>query len=196
MVSNIPMVSHTLRSSRVTRKAQTRAELLAAAEQLFCECGFHGTSLDQVAAAAGYTKGAVYSNFASKEDLFFAIYERRAEEAFARNAEAPADEPLELVRAILSASDPGWMAVFFEFWAHTIRHPELRTRFLTLHRRAQEPLIANARKWLPDDVDVEGWTLANTAMINGMQLERLTDPELDAADLTVTMLEASTKGIR
>ena len=42
------------------------------------EGGFHATSLDQIAAAAGYTKGAVYSNFASKEDLFFAVYERRA----------------------------------------------------------------------------------------------------------------------
>lgn len=41
--------------------------------------GFHATSVDAVADAAGYTKGAVYSNFASKEDLFFAVYERRVD---------------------------------------------------------------------------------------------------------------------
>jgi AcrR family transcriptional regulator len=186
--------------TRGERKARTREELLAAGDRLFRESGFHGTSLDLVAASAGYTKGAVYSNFASKEDLFFAIYERRVEEAFARNSEALADAseeaPLELTRAVLSRSDPGWMAVFFEFWAHALRNPELRTRFLALHRRAQAPLVAHARKWLPEDVDVEGWTRANTAMVNGMQLERLTDPELDAADLTVTMLEISMRGIR
>jgi AcrR family transcriptional regulator len=194
------MVSQPVRLTRGERKAQTREELIAAGDGLFRERGFHGTSLDLVAASAGYTKGAVYSNFASKEDLFFAIYERRVEEALARNSEALADAsedaPLELTRAVLSRSDTGWMAVFFEFWAHALRNPELRTRFLALHRRAQEPLVAHARKWLPADVDVEGWTRANTAMVNGMQLERLTDPELDAADLTVTMLEISMRGIR
>ena len=59
---------------------------MAAGDRLFREQGFHGTSLDQVAAAAGYTKGAVYSNFASKEDLFLAIFERRVEEALERVA--------------------------------------------------------------------------------------------------------------
>jgi AcrR family transcriptional regulator len=194
------MVSPPVRLTRLERKAQTRDELLAAGDRLFREGGFHGTSLDQVATAAGYTKGAVYSNFASKEDLFFAIYERGVEDAFARNAaaleDAPADAPLALTRAVLGSSDPGWMAVFFEFWAHVLRNPELRTRFLALHRRAQEPLVAHARKWLPPHLDAEAWTLANTAMVNGMQLERLTDPELDAAGLTATMLEASIRGTR
>jgi AcrR family transcriptional regulator len=194
------MVSEPLRLTRAERKAQTRDELVVAADLLFRERGFHGTSLDHVAAAAGYTKGAVYSNFASKEDLFFAIYERRIEDALARNREAlhdaPPDAPLELTRAVLSGSDPGWMAVFFEFWAHVLRNPELRSRFLALHRRAQEPLVAHARRWLPAELDAEGWTLANTAMVNGMQLERLTDPDLDAVDLTVEMLEVSMRGIR
>jgi AcrR family transcriptional regulator len=195
----IPMVSQVPRLTRAERKAQTRDELLAAGDRLFRERGFHGTSLDQVAASAGYTKGAVYSNFASKEDLFLAIYERRVEEALVRNTTAlegaTADAPLELTREVLSNSDPGWMAVFFEFWAHVLRNPELRTRFLVLHRRAQEPLVAHARKWLPPG-RATGWTLANAAMVNGMQLEQLTDPDLAAADLTVEMLEASMRGIR
>ena len=69
--------------TREERKARTRAELIGAAERLFTSDGFHATSVETVADEAGYTKGAVYSNFASKEDLFFAVYERRAERGVA-----------------------------------------------------------------------------------------------------------------
>ncbi|HTE69939.1 MAG TPA: helix-turn-helix domain-containing protein, partial [Actinomycetes bacterium] len=68
-----------VRLSRAERREQTRQELLTAAEACFVSRGFHATSVDQVAERAGYTKGAVYSNFASKEDLFFAVYQRRVE---------------------------------------------------------------------------------------------------------------------
>ena len=57
------------------RRQQTRDYLLQAAAQVFAERGFHGASLDEVAAAAGFTKGAVYSNFKNKEDLFLALLE-------------------------------------------------------------------------------------------------------------------------
>jgi AcrR family transcriptional regulator len=69
-----------VRLSRAERRQQTRQELLSAAEACFVTRGFHTTSVDEVAEQAGYTKGAVYSNFASKEDLFFAVYERRVEQ--------------------------------------------------------------------------------------------------------------------
>ena len=188
--------------SRVERKAQTREELLAAGDRLFREQGFHGASLDQVAAAAGYTKGAVYSNFASKEDLFLAIYERRVErsqEWVARVLEEHGEDgPAELTRRNLATADRGWMAVFFEFWAHVLRNPEPRARFLILHRRAQEPLVAHARTRLAagGDIDAERWTLANFAMVNGLQLEQLTDPGLDAAQLAVAMFEAAMRGVQ
>src|SRR5215208_4601127 len=111
--------------SRAARREQTRDDLIEAADHAFVDGGFHATSLDQVATAAGYTKGAVYSNFASKEDLFFAVYERRVEEALARSREflegASAEAPLELTRRVLTDSDRGWMAVFFEFWANVLR---------------------------------------------------------------------------
>ena len=67
--------------TRADRQAQTRDELIAAADRLFTRTGFHATSVDAVADEAGYTKGAVYSNFESKEDLFFAVYERRVNAA-------------------------------------------------------------------------------------------------------------------
>jgi AcrR family transcriptional regulator len=188
--------------TREQRKAHTREELLAAGDWLFRERGFHGTSLDQVASAAGYTKGAVYSNFTSKEDLFLAIFERRVDDALARTAAFLSEHgergPAELTRRALTSADSGWTAVFFEFWAHVLRNPEPRARFLSLHRRAQEPLAAYARERLGDGgqgVDAEGWVLANVAMVNGLQLEQLTDPELDAAHLAVAMFKASRRAI-
>ncbi|MBW8487413.1 TetR/AcrR family transcriptional regulator [Actinomadura parmotrematis] len=62
--------------SRQERREQTRRALLAAAERLWAERGIHGASLDDIAASAGLTKGAVYSNFAGKTDLLLALLER------------------------------------------------------------------------------------------------------------------------
>ncbi|NKZ05856.1 TetR/AcrR family transcriptional regulator [Actinomadura latina] len=61
---------------RRDRREQTRVALLSAAERLWAEHGIHGASLDDIAAAAGLTKGAVYSNFAGKTDLLLALMER------------------------------------------------------------------------------------------------------------------------
>jgi AcrR family transcriptional regulator len=61
------------------RRQQTREHLLAAAAEVFAEQGFHGASLDEVAAVAGFTKGAVYSNFKNKEDLFLALFKANSE---------------------------------------------------------------------------------------------------------------------
>ncbi|TDD20171.1 TetR/AcrR family transcriptional regulator [Actinomadura sp. KC06] len=61
---------------RRDRRDETRTALLTAAERLWAERGIHGASLDDIAAAAGLTKGAVYSNFAGKTDLLLALMER------------------------------------------------------------------------------------------------------------------------
>jgi AcrR family transcriptional regulator len=122
-----------VRLSRVERREQTRQELLSAAEACFVSQGFHASSVDQVAERAGYTKGAVYSNFASKEDLFFAVYERRVEQVLEEVVpglrQAGAERAFDwLATGTIERRDrdDGWLAVFFEFWAHVVRHPELR----------------------------------------------------------------------
>src|SRR5919197_4079064 len=133
--------------SRADRQAQTRTELIDAAERLFTANGFHTTSLDAVADAAGYTKGAVYSNFASKEDLFFAVYERRVDrrveemEATIASGKTTYAGMEKLIASLEQRHDDGWLAVFFEFWAHVLRHPELRERFAEQHRRGIDPIV-------------------------------------------------------
>lgn len=133
-------------SQRLTRHEQqqlNRLRLLGAAEKVFAERGIQGAALEEVAAEAGLTKGAVYSNFASKEDLVLAVMRHRLEEAARSQAE----------RLDCSASPPGRLAdEFGEFWAttaasqsqqlyakvalefmiHALRHPASREQLLPL----------------------------------------------------------------
>jgi AcrR family transcriptional regulator len=180
-----------VRLSRAERREQTRQELVSAAEACFVSRGFHASSVDEVAERAGYTKGAVYSNFASKEDLFFAVYERRVEQVLTEvapglrqlGAERASDE---LAAGAMHRRDPddGWRAVFFEFWAHVVRHPELRERFAAIHARFLEPLADAVRQLaddrgltLPSDVTASQVAAAWNAMEVGLNLERLTQPQ-------------------
>jgi AcrR family transcriptional regulator len=180
-----------VRLSRAERREQTRQELVSAAEACFVSRGFHASSVDEVAERAGYTKGAVYSNFASKEDLFFAVYERRVEQVLTEvapglrqlGAERAFDE---LAAGAMHRRDPddGWRAVFFEFWAHVVRHPELRERFAAIHARFLEPLADAVRQLaddrgltLPSDVTASQVAVAWNAMEVGLNLERLTQPQ-------------------
>ena len=180
------------RLSRAEQRQQTRDRVIEAAERLFIEQGFDATSIDQVAGEAGFTKGAVYSNFESKEDLFFAVYERRAERGIAeaeREIAAAAAaggtglETLSLAAGRRRGRDDGWLAVFFEFWAHVVRRPALRARFAEIHTRVQAPLVAELERQadehgydLPDDP--RKLTVALYAMQLGLSLERLILPEL------------------
>jgi AcrR family transcriptional regulator len=202
------------RLSRVERREQTRRELVAAAEACFVSRGFHASSVDEVAERAGYTKGAVYSNFASKEDLFFAVYERRVEQVLTEvvpdlrqlGAERAFDQ---LAAGALHRRDPddGWRAVFFEFWAHVVRHPELRERFAAIHARFLEPLADAVQQLAEDrgqtlsaDVTASQVAVAWNAMEVGLNLERLTQPQTVDRALARRMgwllLDAVLDGIR
>ena len=179
-----------VRLSRAERREQTRQELLTAAEACFVTRGFHASSVDQVAERAGYTKGAVYSNFAAKEDLFFAVYERRVDQALTEVVpglrQAGAERAFDWLATTTierRGRDDGWLAVFFEFWAHVLRPPELRDHFAAIHARLLDPLADALRQLaedrgldLPSDVTASQVVLAWNAMEVGLGLERLTQP--------------------
>lgn len=185
--------------TRADRRARTREELVEAANRLFTKNGFHATSVDAVADDAGYTKGAVYSNFESKEDLFFAVYERRVDrrvketEATLASGETAYEGMERLIQGLEHRQDDGWLAVFFEFWAHVLRHPELRERFAEQHRRGMMPLVgalervaAERGERLPEDP--MKLAIARFAAQTGLQLERLTQPDLVDSGLSMRML--------
>jgi AcrR family transcriptional regulator len=175
-------------ASRAARQEQTRAALIATAERMFIENGYHATSLDAIAREAGFTKGAVYANFDAKEDLFLAVYERRSERfakatlvSIREHGAAEAIHRLSRDTTTRRGRDDGWLAVFFEFWAHVLRNPDLREHFATLRARTREPLLdalvqAVAENGKAAPREPTPYVVAMFALQLGLTLERLTDP--------------------
>lgn len=198
----------TTRRSRAEQREQTRAALVDAAERLFVRQGFHATSVDAVAAEAGFTKGAVYSNFAAKEELFLAVYERRAAATTARVRElleelGPHDglDAISGEAAARRGHEDGWLAVFFEFWAHVIRHPEHRARFAEIHAAGQQPFVDVTEELfagLGSDLDVapREWAVAMLGMQVGVSLERLVQPDVVDPTLGVRLNHQILRGLR
>jgi AcrR family transcriptional regulator len=120
------------------RRQQTREYLLQAAARVFAERGFHGASLDEVAAAAGFTKGAVYSNFKNKEDLFLALLEanqqREMDALYATlNAsdvlpEARLPDFVNLIREEIRDLGANWDILNQEFALYAMRNPGAREK--------------------------------------------------------------------
>jgi len=122
------------------RRAQTREHLLRAAARVFAERGFHGASLDEVAADAGFTKGAVYSNFKNKEDLFLALLEARQEQEMEalrstlESSEVPPESRMSdfaaLVRDEYEEDGAGgdWGSLYQEFFLYAVHNRAVRER--------------------------------------------------------------------
>ena len=121
------------RLSRQERKSQTRERLLDAAAQVFARRGFEAASLDEVAAAAGYTKGAVYSNFASKTALVIALIVRRIEVQTAEHARRFEGKDLAAMACELEGqldqepeAERQWVVLAVEFWLHAMRDEQAK----------------------------------------------------------------------
>jgi AcrR family transcriptional regulator len=175
--------------TRATRE-QTRARLLQAASEVFAERGYERASLDDVAGAAGLTKGAIYSSFASKDELFYALMDERIGERLALVADAVDRQSTvrEITReaadglAELIWSQHDWHLLFIEFWARAVRDPALREEF-TRHRRVARAVIARFLERQAAQAEVElpaaadQLAVAVLALSNGIAIEYLADPE-------------------
>jgi AcrR family transcriptional regulator len=134
--------------ARPEQVARNRQALLAAAGEVFRERGYTGASLDAVAEEAGFTKGAVYSHFASKADLFLQLLENRIEERARRNLEeatevsAGAEQWFAERVFVASTADPRWRLAVLEFRVVAARDPELNSRYAALHRRTVAGIVA------------------------------------------------------
>lgn len=178
--------------TRPTR-LQTRARILKAAGEVFTSSGYDGASLDQVAAAAGLTKGAVYSSFSGKDELFFALVADRLDQRLAvvaagtaghrdlRELLSDAEDDL----AALFTTQRDWHLMFIESWARAVRDPERRAQWAS-QRRAARAVIADfferhaAARQTRLPAPAEDLALAAMALSNGLAMEHIADP--DAAD--------------
>ena len=183
------------RMSRAQRKELTRELLLDAAIGVFAEKGYHGASLDDVADAAGFTKGAVYSNFTRKSDLFRALLERetgRYDQALTRTVEAVPPQLLPDVAAELLAdpeSDQETRTLLVEFWLAAVRDPGLRPSLLQTR-----DLVGQAFEAKLQDAGAEpgfsGRELAVLfdALVTGLLMNRALDPEGEQPELLARAL--------
>lgn len=188
---------------RAEARARTRAALLKAADKLFCKKGMANASIDDVASEAGFTKGAFYANFASKEELFLAMLDERfaeriavMDELLARDtspemaAREGGQEFLDYV-----SGDPEWERLFFEFAAHAARdegfREELVARYRTLIDRIAAGIGPTCRRTgieMPAE-DVRNFAVMIFAAGNGMALQQLLDPDDVPPDMFASMME-------
>lgn len=118
------------RMTRAESQAQTRSQLVATAKRMFFTDGYHPTSLEKVADAAGYSKGAVYSNFRNKDELCAAVLDEIRAERFAEVLELVSrPDRFEALRdwAERVIGDPGWTPLEAEFAMHARPNDHLRT---------------------------------------------------------------------
>jgi AcrR family transcriptional regulator len=129
------------------RRPLTITALLDAATDLFAEQGYGATSIPEICARAGLTKGAFYSNFPNKDALFLELlgrsWERRAE--WIRRAMPEADalaarEPGNVPSLAHLAVDRQWTLVSMEFSLHAIRKPDVAALLVEHERRVRSEL--------------------------------------------------------
>jgi AcrR family transcriptional regulator len=133
------------RLSRTEQNDRNRALLFAAARRVFLARGYHAATLEQIADEAGFSKGVVYSRFASKADMFLAVLEDRITERAAQNAAAARDLAgtgdfaglFDLAQQAERAT-PGWRLLVTEFQVYAARDADLNHRYAALHARTAE----------------------------------------------------------
>ena len=178
------------RLTREQSKANTRERLLDAARSVFASSGFHGASVEEIASAAGFSTGALYSNFDGKEDLFLALMEREIAERAREIADAVVRRTSVAERAAGGARvwmamierEPELLLLFMEFWAYGVRDPHVRpkvaARFAQMRELLTRLIADSAREFeLELQMPAEQLAVAIDALADGIARQKLADPD-------------------
>ena len=193
--------------TREQRQAQTRRRLLAAAARVFAARGFHGASVSAIAATAGLTTGALYANFAGKEDLFLEMIDAQLAGQADALAELDAISDPAQMRAqlrqrveqllagmaspgdLLAPEDDGSLTTIqvqtltLEFLLYVVRErPDLHDEITTRYRTVEVQLAGIFERWLnaegrTSDIPPEELAKIQSWLIEGMGLRLLQDPD-------------------
>ncbi|MEV4642915.1 TetR/AcrR family transcriptional regulator [Actinoplanes sp. NPDC049548] len=187
------------RLSRTESRERTREQLLETARLLFLRDGYHATSLEKVAEAAGFSKGAVYSNFRSKDELCLAVLEQLEQEELAAVAAALAAGDTWAQRADAlrdwaehAVGDAGWTLLGIELAVQARRDPVLRDGLVRKHRAAVELLAAALAGQFDRDgrrpaLPVPTLAAALLDLAIGLAIGRSLDPQRPVDTLTETL---------
>ena len=181
------------RLSRAEQNDRNRALLLAAALRVFLARGYHAATLEQIADEAGFSKGAVYSRFESKADMFLALLTDRIAARAAENAAAVAEVASSGTIASLielawqaERATPGWRLLVTEFRAVAARDSSLNRRYAAVHATTVDGIVRVLSAMAERDgislaVPVRRLAELLLAIETGIALEQLASP--DAIDI-------------
>jgi AcrR family transcriptional regulator len=186
------------RRSRVDRRTraaraegrESRDELLTAALRVFARRGYRQAGVDEIAAAAGYSKGALYWHFAGKDELLMALLEERVDRpmrqlvALLESAPPEQDMSVEATRAFARRISEERDAVLLEreYWTLAIRDPDLRGRYverqMQLRGAFARALEARARHLGTPDLPMPAEDVARVVMsiVAGLAVDELVEP--------------------
>jgi len=196
------------RLTRAQSKARTRSRLMAAAGKVFAYRGLERATVDEVAGEAGYTKGAFYANFESKEALFLAMLDERFAERLEEidrvlDSGAPVAEQARMAGQEFSeylAGDPEWSRLFLEFAVRALRDDEFRGELVGRQRALRERIADGFRAHSvaiggEPPLPAEQVAAMTYAMADGFALARLLEPEGVPDDMFGTMLAVFFTGL-
>jgi AcrR family transcriptional regulator len=163
------------------RRSETRRRLVEAATKVVAEKGFDGATVDDIAEAAGFSVGALYSNFSGKDELFLVVFDGHLEWFEQRmNEGRTVDDPAKAIADWFGAlsQNKHQFLVFVDFWAYAVRRPKLRREFAKRMGQMRgavagllEARAADAERPLPLDADT--LALLVLALWRGLTLEKL-----------------------
>jgi AcrR family transcriptional regulator len=178
-------------SKQQLRTQETQARLLNAAEEVFVRDGYEAAQLDEIAARADRSKGAVYNHFKSKEDLFLALFEHRMTEYIARLTNSlqkatSRKQSLDIFRDFYVGvlHDRTWPILMLEFKLYALRHPESKERLrksfeiskATTENRGYEQMFGQLKRARKEDNDLALAALG--PIVNGLVLESHFETEI------------------
>jgi AcrR family transcriptional regulator len=194
-------------TTRKERQADTRLSLLRSAARLFSKRGMEGTSVEEIAAEAGYTKGAFYANFKSKEELFLTMLDEHFAAEIERmdRALAGSGDPGEEARHAAAAftqyvfADSEWPTLYFQFAAQAARDEEFREELATRSRAMRAKMVEILRRWSAGEKEpplpLEDLSAMIDFMASGFILERTVDPDIPE-EMFATMMGVFVLGVR
>lgn len=172
------------------QKAQAmKLRLLKAARRIFTRNGFEAASIDDIAAAAGHTRGAFYAHFNSKEELFLALIEQQSARhaKLVREALEKCETEAERIGSLREyyasqLADRQWSILLIEFKLYALRHGKLRARLAEAHRQVRMIPKPELERLLPGQLQgpagsQEMKRVTLEALLTGLNLESAYDPK-------------------
>ncbi len=162
-----------------------RAQILEAALRCFASRSYHEVRMDDLAEAAGLSKGSLYWHFRSKEEVYLALFDAFVDAVFAAwtREEAQASSALDALEREARGLIDQWQQQreFLGAWIQFFAHPRARERFASLYRASRERLARVIARGIAEgeirDVPVAGAAAYLTGALEGMLLQALVDPE-------------------